>query len=1062
MTGYAQGTIPFEPVGNYTWVKNRVISKPEKLPSTVYQRKATVRKESRVKKQLYQRKAKLFIEQVPGTFNMPKMLDVKFTGQKLKPTKKIPASPFYYKDNALFDMVYSDKAHGFYTDGVEAIAEDNEKNMWMAAADGLIRFDGYNYYIYTGKSGVVSSLHHVLYEPSTGIWISSSNGFQLIRNDSVFDAVIKGVDVHELDVCKVNVDGRKNIWINTFNNGALQLDRSLRTAQHFDTACGLLGNTVRCAVLDKNGQYWFAGSGLTTVKGKAISHWQSSKKYFNDDEFLVLVEDADSMWLGTFDNGVYRVSPTDTTQISIYPHFGGRVFDMIKSDGVLWFTLYGGGLVYKIGDDYCVFNETNGLSSNLAYALVKDSYGNIWVSTPDAGMTRVQRAGLVSDFYAPEFLRNAEVIKKDNIGNRWYFLNGGGLWKETSEGYEFITNEAEKPVPSLRHFMDGVVNADGTAWLASYSYGIAYYDKKHITFYYYSDDPVMRVVLSAAADRLNRPWFGTLDFGLIYVQDNVLYHLTTADGLASNHIITVATGKDGSILCLSQEGMQKISNDTLYDLYVDNKPLAYMPQSFHTTSSGDYMLTSDKGLLLMTDSGIYRLASNDVVDPLAVQCILEDSKGDMWFKCENGIVKAQLQGLSLTNVYPLKSHNKKMLTRMDAAGYIDEDNLPHWSSGIGMLTFKPAFESADIAKPSFKIIEASLDGVPVNYNHIPAIFAENKLNVAFSVVCWGSEDAIKLRYLLINTTNKDTVVNQLTGNGIIEVFHLPEGEYQLVLAADLYQGVYYSQPMIVVVKPHWYSSAWFYFLCIGLVVLLLDRLYRFRTKSLQKAKQLLEDTVAIRTADLQHSLAEREVLLKEIHHRVKNNLQVISGLLELQTEEITDEKAKAVFREGQSRVSSVALIHHNLYSRENLSGIFFKSFANDLALQIAEVYGDKHRVLNVTLSGEDANLDIDTAVPLGLVMNELLTNAYKYAIPKEGPTEVTLTLDEIKKGHYQLTYRDNGPGIKGEINFESAKTLGLRLVKGLMQQIGGSVAYKYNSGAMFTLYFKDTATRNKE
>jgi two-component sensor histidine kinase/ligand-binding sensor domain-containing protein len=1061
-TGTAQSIIPFEPLGDYSWVKKNIITKPEKLNCTIHKRKATVRFEPKEKQELYQRQANFFIEHISHSFVLPETVQVKFTGKQLIPEKKIASSPFYYKDNALFDMVYADKAHGFLSNNVQAIAEDNEKNIWMATTEGLIRFDGYYYYLYNEKSGVVSGTVHVVNDPSTGVWVSSSNGFQLIRNDSVFDPVIKGIEVSGLDVNKVNVDKNQNIWINTVNHGALKLNRNLNSMQHFDTSCGLPANYVRCSVLDKSGQYWFAGNGITTIKDDSIAHWYSSKKYFNYDESLVLLEDADTMWVGTFDNCLFRISAADTTQISLAPNFGGRVFDLIKSDGALWFTLYGGGLVYMMGDDYCLLNETNGLSSNLAYSLMKDSYGNIWVSTPDAGMSRFNGSGLVPDFHAPSFLRNAEVIKTDNQGNRWYFLNGGGLWKETKIGYELVTNDAEKPVPSLRHFMDGILNADGTAWLASYSYGVAYYDKKHITFYYYADDPVKRVVLSAAVDKWNRTWFGTMHYGLIYVKESGFYHLTIADGLASNNIIKVARGMDGSILFLSESGIQKISNDTLYDLYVSKKPFVFTPSTLHITKSGEYLLASSKGLLMMKDSRMYSVSSTVSLEPSTVKSILEDSTGTLWLTHEMGISKARLQDLYLSDVYLLKAHNKNMLTRMDAAGYIDENNLPHWSSGIGMLSFKPSFETPGTPVPTIKIQGVYVDGVPVINNQSPEIYPENKLRVTYTVICWGNEHALRQRYLLIRSDNNDTLMSRSTEKGMINLQALPVGEYQLILTTELYQTTYHSKPLVIRVTPHWYNSNYFYVFCIGLLALAIDRLYWIRTKRLQKSKQILEDTVASRTADLQHALAEREMLLKEIHHRVKNNLQVISGLLELQTEEITDEKAKALFREGSNRVRSVALIHQNLYREEKLSGIFFRSFAADLSRQIADVYGDKQRVLNVEFLGEDPNLDIDTAVPLGLAINELLTNAYKYAITKPNPTIVKLELSESSKGHYKLIFRDNGPGIKGDVDFERAGTLGLRLVKGLMQQIAGSVTYKNDGGAMFIIYFKDTETRKKE
>lgn len=252
----------------------------------------------------------------------------------------------------------------------------------------------------------------------------------------------------------------------------------------------------------------------------------------------------------------------------------------------------------------------------------------------------------------------------------------------------------------------------------------------------------------------------------------------------------------------------------------------------------------------------------------------------------------------------------------------------------------------------------------------------------------------------------------------------------------------------------------------GITLLSLLAFFVYRNLTIQKKSNSLitvekhkTETLLIKEKQL---LGEKELLLKEIHHRVKNNLQVISGLLELQKDEMTDQAVKAAFSEGQNRVRSVALIHHNLYQHENLSTISFNLFISDLVKSLADVYEEKSNRLKVELAGEDAELDIDTAVPLGLIINELLTNAYKYAFPKTGNAQVMLRLTKKDGGEYELIYTDNGPGIKGEINFDKATSLGLRLIKGLTGQLDGNVFYSFNNGSVFTFSFKDAEARKKE
>lgn len=1060
----AQHGAVFKPIGTCTWVKKSLVTNPEKLSYKTHVCKASTKFITKQNHEVYKRKASLYREDVAHPFVLPAEQPVTFNAKAISPVKKVAAPPFLFKDNSVYDISYTDQAHGFVSNYVAGIAEDNDKNIWIATSAGLVKYDGSFYYIYTTAGGLISnSINNVEYDKVTGLWIATPDGVAVLRNDSVFEPVFTSIKNSELNVIRTNFDGRKNIWVNTLNKGALKFTQSLQTVQQFDTTCGLTSNTVQNVVMDKAGNYWIAGKGLLKIEGQSISHWNSSKLFFNDDQWTVLLEDADTMWVGTFDNCIFKITPTDTTQLSVFPNFIGRVYSLIKSDGVVWFTLYGGGgLVYLKGNDYIVFDKAHGLSGDAGFDLHKDTYGNIWVSTYDAGISRLNASGIVTDYKSPDFLQSAATIKKGSDGNRWYFLNGGGLYKETSTGYEFITNQVQKPLPAVRHFMDGLVNTDGTAWLASYSYGIAYYDKKNITFYYYSDDPVKRVLLSAAMDGNNNPWFATMDYGLIYVKGKDFFHLTISDGLASNAPRFIREGPDGSVFCLSGKGIQKISNDTIYDFSVNNKPFQFEPYCLHSLAEGDFLIATDKGLLRMKDGVLYKLDTIGLFDSYTISNILEDSTRTLWFNNSQGIVKAQLNGLMLSSIKPVKAGNKIMLTQIMNSGYIDDKNTPYWSSAVGFLTYKPELESAVAPVPHFSFLGAAVNDSTTSIKNIPALLPSDELTLLYSIICWGSEDVLHHKYALINVYSHDTIEHTISEKGIVILNNLRTGYYQLVLTTTLNGEKFYSTPISFEVTPHWYYSVWFLALCVVLLMAFIYLLFRFRTARLQKAKADLKTLVTSRTADLTASLAEREILLKEIHHRVKNNLQVISGLLELQKEEMTDEKVKAAFSEGQSRVRSVALIHHNLYQNEALSGIFFKSFTGDMIKYMAEVFEERNKKLTVEILGEDANLDIDTAVPLGLIINELLTNAYKYAIPENMPGVLTLELTKISEGQYVLVCKDNGPGIKGTLNFEDATTLGLRLIKGLISQLAGSVSYHYNGGAVFTFNFKDAEARRKE
>jgi len=205
---------------------------------------------------------------------------------------------------------------------------------------------------------------------------------------------------------------------------------------------------------------------------------------------------------------------------------------------------------------------------------------------------------------------------------------------------------------------------------------------------------------------------------------------------------------------------------------------------------------------------------------------------------------------------------------------------------------------------------------------------------------------------------------------------------------------------------------------------------------------------------IKRSLKEKEVLLQEIHHRVKNNLQVISSLLNLQSNYIKDAVSKELFRESQDRVKSMALIHEKLYQSKDLARIDFAEYIESLINMLMQSYRSAG---NIKLSSNitKAFLDIDTAIPVGLMLNELVSNSLKHAFPegKEGTISISLSPEGGK--NFKLTVSDNGIGIPDGLNIETSNSLGLRLVRILTRQIGGNLEFNTAGCTEFTIRFED-------
>lgn len=198
---------------------------------------------------------------------------------------------------------------------------------------------------------------------------------------------------------------------------------------------------------------------------------------------------------------------------------------------------------------------------------------------------------------------------------------------------------------------------------------------------------------------------------------------------------------------------------------------------------------------------------------------------------------------------------------------------------------------------------------------------------------------------------------------------------------------------------------------------------------------------------------EKEILLKEIHHRVKNNLQTISSLLSLQSYNIADPGVKIAVKESQERVKSMALIHQMLYQQEKLSEIDFGLYLQRLAESVSSGYGDKAATISYHVDCNNVALDIDTAIPLGLIANELIVNAYKYAFTGKTSGNILISLSRNSNNKCLFRIKDNGIGIPGHISPEGAGTLGLRLVSLLVRQIKGAIVFSGVNGTEITITF---------
>ena len=211
--------------------------------------------------------------------------------------------------------------------------------------------------------------------------------------------------------------------------------------------------------------------------------------------------------------------------------------------------------------------------------------------------------------------------------------------------------------------------------------------------------------------------------------------------------------------------------------------------------------------------------------------------------------------------------------------------------------------------------------------------------------------------------------------------------------------------------------------------------------------------LAIKCTKYREELGEKEKMLRGIHHQTKNNMQLVSSLLKLQSSRIKDTDTLQVFKAFQGRVNSMALIHESLYQSENLEKVDISDYLTRVTSQLLIEFKEMKEMIRVNLDAEKVYLDLERAIPCGLIAHELLSNALRHAFPGGRKGEIFIDMNEHKSGKFTLIMRDTGIGLPKDLNYRKSKTLGMQLVNDWVKQLSGSIRHRRSEGTEFRIVF---------
>ena len=293
---------------------------------------------------------------------------------------------------------------------------------------------------------------------------------------------------------------------------------------------------------------------------------------------------------------------------------------------------------------------------------------------------------------------------------------------------------------------------------------------------------------------------------------------------------------------------------------------------------------------------------------------------------------------------------------------------------------------------------------------------------------------------------------------------LPPGEYTFRVKGSNNDGVWNEEgaSINIIISPPLWETWWFRITSIVAILAFSLGAYKARTYSIKKRSEQLKEIniklneqISIRKKaeeQIKASLREKEVLLQEIHHRVKNNMQIISSLLKLQSRQSGDEKIVETFKSTQNRVQSMAIIHDRLYRSKDFARVDFDEYVHSLANHLFSVHGIDPSTTKLKTDIKDIFLDINTAIPCGLIINELVSNSLKHAFPKGEKGEIKIAMHPSNKNEVELIVSDNGVGLPKEMDFRATESLGLHLVTILAEdQLHGDIKLDRTRGTSFQI-----------
>jgi len=962
---------------------------------------------------------------------------------------------------------------------IHCFLQDDGGNIWIGTRDGLNRINAVDKKItsfFHDKADTTSLSHsriNTLTKDVEGnIWVGTAKGINRFNSKTgTFEYVFKNKHTHKCffneDIHELYVDDENNLWIKAGNCvGFINLNtlevKNILTLNYEENS--IVNRAFSFFKSTSNKMYIGTNEGMfvynyATKKTKSFIHNPDDKKSLSNNIVTSIIQDKeDFLWIGTND--------------------GLNKFDE-KSEHFYTYK-------HEI-------NNSKSLSENGIQALYLDNSGVVWVSTLATGVNKFNPQTQDFNFIKipnsdtrDAYDKNIWAIVEDKNGNVWYGTNHGVYVVNKDKTRFFGVDEVKNKGLSQEFVLSLYIDSQGNLWIGSF-FGVSILKAKDVNAIFTKTEdvtfihvPTKESVMTFFEDvGKQKMYLG------VYVNGVVSYDMKFVE--TPNEVVPVSLFgkikdfdlgkvdvskiiKEKEVFWIgSDKGLLKysFSNNTLtHVINVNDKKNTFSNKLMNINKVND-------SILWMTTygGGIHKFNTNtevtkqytikDGLPSNSTYDILVDNEEKLWISTNKGLSKLEsttevltnydegdgLQGSEFNQGASFKGKGGKLyfggtngLNIFDPENIKDNQVVPE----VFLADFTIFNKSVEIGKTS-KELNLTDDNTIIlkesitNTEKLDLSYRHSVFSIIFSASNYTSPKQNIFEYKLEGFDENWAQVK--SNNRRATYTNLDPGKYTFKVRSGNKNGVFQKEPRIlkIAISPPYWRTYWFYGLCIMamgsfVVFVIRGRLNKMKLKYFKSQDE------------------HKTSMLKEIHHRVKNNLQIVNSLLRMQSSSIDDKKVTQIFDKVQSRVLAMANLHERMYKTEDLKMISAKEYLGDLVASLVKTY-KVSRDIKLTLDIEDVKFDMETLVPLGLILNELIINSLKYAFNNRDEGEISVVLKKGKKSkQYVLITSDDGIGIGTEIK---AGNMGTKLIRSFVRQLDGSIKQLEQPGTCFQIIFKE-------